>query len=188
MSNFEPTLDEKFDLSASLSARSPELLELDERIDTLEDTTDRLACEQRYVVQSSKMTIVDRIKAYHRDLKIKKLKFKLHKLHEKRDDKEASFSHIQDESNPIANTTPVSATPSPVSCVTPTNIEPNPETRLAEAMNRLGELHEKRRKARSLWASAEEKNNIYKINAQYAFVQSDIVKIRKEINGALCSS
>lgn len=171
-SALDSALDEKFDLSSSLSTNPSNILE--NQIETLEEGVDKLECEPQYVSNSAKMTIVDRIKAYHRDLKLKKLKFKLNKLYDKRKEDLLAIT-----SNKHYSTPNMSGTSTPISYIPPP--EPNSEKLLADAMNQLADLHEKRRRARSIWASKEERNLAYKINAQYEHVQSNIHKLRKAI-------
>jgi hypothetical protein len=178
MSNSDSTLvfaqDEKLDMSSRLSIDSSKFLEQDSRSETL-DEIDNLEGEPRNVIEPAKVTIVDRIKAYHRNLQLKRLQFKLRKTHEHK-------SSLLDSARNVTHSTPnMSGSSTPVSFIATEPTTPVLKNRLVDATNRLAELYELRRKSRSIWASEDQKKSAHKINAQYDFLQLDVNKLRKEI-------
>jgi hypothetical protein len=178
MSNSDSTLvfaqDEKLDMSSSLSIDSSKFLEQESHSETL-DEIDNLEGEPREDTKPAKVTIVDRIRAFHRNLQLKGLKFKLRKTHEHK------LNLLASAQRNTHSTPNMSGTETPVSFVATEPTTPVLRNRLVDATNRLAELHELRRKSRSIWASEEQKKSAHNINAQYAFLQIDINKLRKEI-------
>lgn len=160
---------------------SKRLQKLNEQIEALEARIDRLDSGCRQMGTKA----ANRVKRHEIGKQLKELRRRLDKLYEMQEHEEKSQPCLLDD---MHETTTMSQTAGPSQeCLSLDNIQItqpkilSPEALLANALSELECVDKKRRSARSIWASKEEKLSLLHLNAQYAFLQFDIAKLRKQV-------